>query len=87
MYKGCPRCGNNEIEQITQGHAVSKVWGISCDDKIICDGHIFKPHKHFPTVYRCKKCLEPIEEKLFNPNGEVKEVKESNEQGNDKKHD
>ncbi len=83
MYKGCPKCGSLPLEQITQGHAKSDVIGITVDGGVLCNGFQFIKHKHFPTIFRCKKCLEPVHERLFNPQYE----EESNEQGNDKKPD
>ncbi len=83
MYEGCPKCGRITLEQVTQGHAVSDVVGITVDGGVLCNGFKFIQHKHFPTIFRCKTCLEPVHEKLFNPQYEEKKV----EQGNDKKPD
>jgi hypothetical protein len=80
-YAGCPKCGKYGLEQVSQGHAVSKVWGISVDGKVICEGLAYHAHKNIPVIFRCKDCLEPVAEELFNP-----QFKENNEQ-NDKKSD
>ncbi len=83
FYKGCPKCGKFGLEQVTQGHGVSKVWGISVDGHPICEGLSFHPHKAKGTVFRCKECLEVVHEKLFNPAYEEKAI----EQKDDKKPD
>ncbi len=78
VYKGCPKCGKLALEQITQGHAKSDVVGITVDGGVLCNGFQFISHKHFPTVFRCKNCFEPVEEKLFNPQYEERTEEHNN---------
>ncbi len=83
VYKGCPKCGSLPLEQVTHGHAVSDVVGITVDGGVLCNGFIFKAHKIKPTIFRCKACLDPVHEKLFNPQYEER----INEQDDNKKSD
>lgn len=85
MYKGCPKCGKLELEQVTQGHATSDVVGITVDGGVLCNGFKFKQHKYFPTIFRCKSCFEPVHEREFNP--QYEEVVKNNEQNDNKKPD